>query len=145
MVEVSSPRFVPLSIYHPHGFLPQLAEDGSTSSIIFDRKSYNQVMGDDSQPWRQRLLSVMRSKTWLLVGLSCDDDNLDSMFLKIKDAHSICNDGTLFWGVRFTTSSDTGASDAHEERRIFTKVVGDYDRSLPHILFQICQLAATHA
>lgn len=131
-----------ITIYHPHGFLPAEGGVDKSNRIILDQKSYAEAIGKEGSIWYQRLLTIFRTHTCLFLGLSGDDQNLDSLLTAARENHAYHLDNTAFWGVRFTTDQDPGTSLRWEDRGIFTKVVANYETELPNFLFRICQEAA---
>jgi hypothetical protein len=108
--------------------------------IVFDQMSYSQVMGDDSKPWRQAILSIMRTRTCLFIGTSGEDPNMDSMIVRCRDIHPAKDKRPVYWGVWFST--DASAAELWRSRGVFPWIVKDYESDLPGVLFRICQDAA---
>jgi len=133
-------RAVDVTVLHPHGLLPYKGPRLDSADIVFDQFSYTKVIGTPGSAWRQLLLSTMRTHTCLFIGLSGDDDNLDSLLEKCMNQHASRLDNSLFWGVAFSTSDKN--EKFWKRRRVFLKKVDDYDRALAQFLFQICQGAA---
>lgn len=132
-------RDADVNIYHPHGFLPYGGGKAEPSSkLILDRESYDEILGKDL-PWRQLLLTLMRTHTCLFIGLSGEDVALSQLLTDVKKIHAIVGTPELFWGVSFTTSPDL--KPRWESRNVFCKVLKGYDE-LPDLLFKICQTAA---
>lgn len=131
-----------VTVLHPHGYIPVAADEPSSSEIVFDQLSYSSVIGDSARPWRQRLLSIMRTHTCLFIGLSGDDPNLDSLLVACQPEHASLREHTAFWGVRFTDSNDAVEAGFWERRGVFCHAVSDYITALPNFLFLICQEAA---
>jgi hypothetical protein len=131
-----------VTIFHPHGFLPLDAVRHQTPSIIFDQWSYTSIMGEDGKLWRETLLSIMRARTSLLIGLSGNDDNLDSLLKECKGAHASGSEHTAFWGITYVTKQEEADLLFWQQRGIFPVIVADYERDLPQRLFEIAQLAA---
>jgi hypothetical protein len=132
-----------VTILHPHGFLPFDLNRGTSDDIVFDMMSYGESIGKEDRPWRQRLLSIMRSRTCLFIGLSGNDHNLNSLLMTCKPQHASLNENTLYWGVSFTTSTESIVTTFWEDRDIYCKTISDYDKDLPDFLFKICQQAAS--
>ena len=132
-----------VTILHPHGFIPyDLASQPSSSDLVFDQMSYSEVCGDDKRPWRQRMLSTMRTHSCLFIGLSGEDANLDSLLCACGPQHAAIKENTVFWGVRFTTSRSRAEQRSWERRGVYCKRVANYESGLPEFLFAICQRAA---
>jgi hypothetical protein len=132
-------------VYHPHGLLP-LDRTADVTPLVFTRRDFDAVVGKTEAIWRQVLLAVMRSSTCLFLGLSGADANLTSLLDDIngredvKATHPARLRGDLFWGVRFTESTDSRLV-TWENRGVFNVVLPTYD-DLPDWLFSIAQRAA---
>lgn len=136
-------RSCDVEIYHPHGCIPHKL-DGSrqiSRTIVLDQREYSSLVGDESHPWRQRLLSAMRTKTCLFIGTSGLDDNLDSLVDKTQKTHAITNSSTAFWGVWITGHADEQQIAAWTSRGVFPLVLQGHAR-IPSELFAIAQEAA---
>jgi NAD-dependent SIR2 family protein deacetylase len=131
-----------VTVYHLHGLLPSDRALTTSENIIFDQQSFSAMIGDDKNPWRQLVMSILRRKTCLFIGLSGHDNHLDSLLLAANDQHACRQASTTFWGVTFSTNSDSAPQMIWESRGVFYKVISDYDAALPNFLFSICQEAA---
>ena len=131
-----------VTIFHPHGFLPLSATRRDSESIVFDQLSYTSIMGEEGRLWRQTLLSIMRSRTSILIGLSGNDDNLDLLLMECKGGHASMLERTAFWGVTYTTNDEDHETLFWKQRGVYPVVVTDYERDLPQRLFSIAQEAA---
>jgi hypothetical protein len=127
-------------VYHPHGFIPN-SGDNFSDDIIFDQKSYSQIQGDQSNPWNQRLLTIMRSKFIIFIGLSGKDNNLDSLLSCCEKDH-IAKKDSPYWGITFQTNVNDQSLYIWKERGIYPMIVSDYNDDLAGFLFKICQEAA---
>jgi hypothetical protein len=129
-----------VTVLHPHGILPF---EGSipAQELIFDRVSYSKAI-DPTRPWRQEILSTMRTHTCIFVGLSGNDNNLHSMLVTCKDSHASREENSLFWGITFNTKDDEVLASSWNEVGVFYRRVTDYEHALPDILFRVCQGAA---
>jgi hypothetical protein len=132
-----------VTIFHPHGFLAHDLSSGASEDIVFDMMSYGTFIGKEERPWRQRLLAIMRSRTCLFIGLSGNDHNLNSLLTTCQPQHASFNENTLYWGVSFTTSSESIIINFWENRGVYCKTIGSYGADLPRFLFKICQQAAS--
>lgn len=129
-----------VTVLHPHGILPF---EGSIPfhELIFDRISYSKAI-DPAKPWRQEILSIMRTHTCIFVGLSDNDNNLYSMLVACKDSHASREENSLFWGVTLNTDDDEVLASSWNEVGVFYRRISDYEFTLPDILFRVCQKAA---
>jgi hypothetical protein len=131
-----------VNIYHVHGFVPNPPSKDFSDKITLDQHSYSSVIGDESNPWRQHILSIMRSNFCIFIGLSGDDMNLDSLLDRAHKTHVALSEKKLFWGLNFIKNPDQDTIDFWEERGIFVKSITDYNSDLPNLLYKICQMAA---
>jgi hypothetical protein len=131
-----------VTIYHPHGFLPNDRSEERSSDIIFDRKSYSVFAAGSGRQWREIVERILLTHTCLFVGLSGRDDNLDSMLFAVKDGHAAGLEGIPFWGVAFGSGMSDIAPEQWEERGVFFQAVEDFVTDLPDRLFEVCQEAA---
>lgn len=134
---------VDVTIIHAHGLLPSpLSVHRQWSSrIVLDQESFSKIIGKEGNPLRQELITILRTHTCLIIGLSGDDFNLDSVLFDAKKDHVALTEGQLFWGVKFTDKDDEVERGNWEDRGIYCAKV-DYNRGLPRFLFKICQLAS---
>lgn len=128
-------------VYHPHGFLPFDPAQRQSNQIVFDQNSYITLVGNESNPWRQRLLSIMRTHFCLFIGLSGRDNNLDSLLIAARDQHASKLEQTLYWGATFSTSKSLAS--LWRERGVYLRQVQNFGVKLPEFLFGVCQRAAT--
>jgi len=129
-------------VFHPHGLLPQLPFSERSSRLIFDQRSYSKEIGNDSQPWRQQLVTLMRTNTCLFVGVGSRDGAMDSLLVKVSELHAANGFGQLFWGVRTVVGAPESERLIWNDRNVFLADVGDFDQGLPQFLFSICRIAA---
>jgi NAD-dependent SIR2 family protein deacetylase len=131
-----------VTIFHPHGFLPFSKGVQRSERIVFDQMSYTAIMGQQGQLWRSTLVSIMRCRTCVIIGLSGNDDNLDLLLSECKSSHASLQEQTAFWGVTYITSKQEVDHLFWKRRGIYPVVVDNYDRALPEALFRIPQIAA---
>lgn len=132
---------VDVTILHPHGFIPFDPTLKGSSDIVFDQTSYSDVIGKEHKPWRQEVLTILRSHTAIFVGLSGTDDNLDSFLQTAKKEHASLGNQSAFWGVTIGVLKEESERRAWQDNGVFYYEVADYNNALPDILFRICQLA----
>jgi hypothetical protein len=128
-------------IYHPHGFIP-CDGDNFSKQLIFDQSSYSQTVGDLSKAWNQKILTLIRSKFVIFIGLSGDDFNLDSLISHFSSDHIAKISGCPFWGVTFTKNTNDPSNKIWKKRGVYPVEITDYENDLPDFLFKICQGAA---
>lgn len=133
--------YADIKVYHVHGMIPFQLKHGYDAKIIFDQKSFSEITGQEQDPWRQLVLTLMRQHTCLFIGLSGDDNNLDSILNAVNTSHIVGEDRILYWGVTFSAER-VEKSKQWENRGIFYKKINNYDNDLPNFLFSICREAA---
>lgn len=81
-----------ITIYHPHGYLPQGKKIGNqittgenSSRFIFDQYSYECVIGNTSDTWNQMISNILERKIALMVGLSYEDIPLRVMTTQVYE------------------------------------------------------------
>jgi hypothetical protein len=133
-------------IYHPHGFLPSPGSiyNETSSYIVLDRRSYSERVGRSELRMNQTMETIMQSHICLFIGLSGNDQRLDSLILATKnDKHAYSSSRIGYWGVAFSTSKDPTVAKMWSERGIFLHCIDKYDPDLPRFLFEVCQGAAS--
>jgi hypothetical protein len=135
-------RAADIEILHPHGLVPAYDVRDASRRIVLDQREYSRIVGDDSNPWRQRLLAAMRSKTCLFIGTSGTDDNMDSLIGRVHESHAAADAGTAYWGVWLTAGADAANQQLWESRGVFPLVLPDFAVSLPSELMAMAQQAA---
>lgn len=131
-----------VTIYHPHGYLPIPSTGRKSEDIVFDQESYSRVIGNPNSLWYQKVLTILRTHTCIFIGLSGNDNNLDSLLFASNDNHAIREGATLHWGVHFTTDRSEATCSSWRRRGVFSKIVDNYAEALPGFMFEICQKAA---
>ena len=76
-----------ITIYHPHGFLPSDASRTRSKDIVFDQASFSDVTGRRDSSWYQRLVTILRNSTVLLIGIGTGDANLLAMLKNASEDH----------------------------------------------------------
>lgn len=135
-------READVEILHPHGLLPapDSIERVASSSIVLDQKQYSRIVGDNANPWRQRLLSAMRSRTCLFLGTSGLDDHMDSLITAAHESHAAKSTSTLYWGVWVSKKIAEAERMRWAERGVYALQVDDWNE-LPKLLYRIAQQA----
>lgn len=136
-------RACDVEVLHPHGYLPSSINSRREMSrrIVLDQRDYSRVMGDESQPWRQRILTAMRTKTSLFIGTSGLDDNMDSLISNTHETHAMIDSSTAYWGAWLTVGAELHRQKAWKDRGVFPLVLQDYSE-IPSELFAIAQQAS---
>jgi hypothetical protein len=135
-----------VTVYHPHGFLPQQKDRRRSSDIVFDRDGYLRIMASEGNNlWRPLLQTCLRSHTFIIIGLSGQDIHLQSLLHPLKNNHAICNERIAFSSVTFAERDkmDADIVTNMESWGVFTKPLDSWDK-LPDYLFRICQEARIH-
>lgn len=130
-------------IYHPNGFLPSPGSCFGMPSdyLVLDRSSYSKTTGRSDQRMNQKMETIMQSNVCLFVGLSGDDQRLDSLLMVSKDKHAYNSSQMGYWGVTLSTSDRIETARRWAERGVYHFRVTDYENDLPTFLFQISQSA----
>jgi hypothetical protein len=127
-------------VYHPHGFLPFDTARGLSKGIVMALNQYNRIVGNSTLLWRQKLLGVLRSNTCIFIGISGNDQNLQSLIQEARDSHSNQNEHP-FWAVRLGKDDNDPNKLMWHNRGVFHHSLQDYS-NLPPWLFDVCQSAA---
>jgi hypothetical protein len=128
-------------IYHPHGFLPKFTNRTRSDDLVLDQESYSKAVGSKELWWEQIRL-LLRQHFCIFIGLSGNDDNLDSMLREVNEAHPAKVGQLPFWGLSFTATAEDPMSRILSRRGIYLKRVNSFD-DLPEFLFAICREAAS--
>lgn len=131
-----------VTVYHLHGMIPCDINQEYSKKIIFDQKSFSEIIGQENNPWRQLVLTLMRRHICLFIGLSGDDMNLDSILSSVHKSHAISVNKIPYWGITFSTDGDRAKAGQWEDRGVFYKIISNYEHDLPEFLFSVCQEAA---
>jgi SIR2-like domain len=131
-----------VEILHPHGFIPSDPSRQPSDELLFTQDDYSRVVGDDSLPWRQKMLSAMRTRTCLFIGTSGLDGNMDSLIMNLQQTHAAKESSTAYWGVWFAVDPDAATCESWKTREIYTLKLASYEKALPSELFVIAQEAA---
>jgi len=128
-----------ISIYHPHGFLPQESSRRRSKKIVLTQTQYDRVVGEYKEAWSRLLLSTFESFTCIFIGLSGDDLNLLKNLSEASKTHVSRTQNDLYWGIRFGIGGDPLAAQ-WELHGVFPVELKDYNE-IPGWLFELCQLA----
>jgi hypothetical protein len=127
-----------VTVFHPHGFLP-LAERAQSDDVVLGSSEYHKIMQSDL--WRPLLQTVLRTHTFLYIGLSGTDMHLQHLLQAIDGKHAIVDERIAYHTVRFAlVGKKDEIAPVLEPQGVFTHQIVDYD-ALPDFLFQICQSA----
>lgn len=131
-----------ITVYHPHGFIPLFSGRQGSDDVVIGTEDYHKIM--NTRPWRTLLYSVLRSRTFLHIGLSGTDLHMDALLSEIKGDHAVSDERTAFHGVRFALrESGDDEDDVAALMRawgVFTHMIGSWE-DIPKFLFEICQEA----
>ncbi|WP_035484850.1 SIR2 family protein [Paraburkholderia phenoliruptrix] len=130
-----------VSILHPHGFASRRPDVfPSSKTITFTALDFDRQTGQQSNPWRAKLLGLLQSSTPLFIGLSGQDQNLRSVLADVQQTHVSLSAGHPFWGVRICTDNDAHIS-IWENRAVWCERVADF-KEIPKLLMAICKRSA---
>jgi hypothetical protein len=139
-------------IYHPHGFLPlEEKRQDQLTNIVLGKADYLKIQSNSSQNlWRSTLLNLLRTHTFIHIGLSGDDEHLQNLIHECSEGHAIRNERTLFHSLRIISAKPNQAKSAKKNQAdlittfeswgVFTHLVTDHSET-PKFLFKICQAA----
>jgi hypothetical protein len=128
-------------VYHPHGFLPELARpDHFKAKIVFTRRDYEREI--DQELWQETILRLFSTHLILFIGQSGADSRISSIVAKAATQNPYAAKfGFPYYGVRLCSAGDALKS-SWETRGIYCKEVADLKSDIPGFLFELCQLAA---
>lgn len=132
-----------VTIYHPHGLLPLSREHARSEDIVLGVDDYLKIMrGGDANLWRSTLQTLLRTRTYIYIGLSGRDNHLQSLLSTLRDEHAIHDERLAYLGVRFAPGAASGDDIATlmEGWGVFTHPIADYT-DIPPFLFKVCQMA----
>jgi len=130
-----------VSVLHPHGFASRRPSMfPSSKTITFTALDFDRQTGQQSNPWRAKLLGLLQSSTPLFIGLSGEDPNLRSVLAEVKETHVSRTLGHPFWGVRLCANDDANVS-TWENRAVWCERVENY-KAIPKLLMSICKRSA---
>lgn len=128
-----------LEVLHIHGTLSFQTEKIEERGIVFTSQDFDEVLGDSTTYWRQRVEHILRSNSCLFIGVSGDDQNLRTILNRVSSCHPIYTD-RKYWGFRFSRDQDDKRKDDFEEYGIF-QITTSHDQ-IPYFLLAITQRAA---
>lgn len=126
-------------IYHPHGFLPLDPSRKRSDEIVLGMRDYQRIMSDSSL-WKPMLQTLLRTHSFLFIGLSGEDRHLQTLIGGTENSHANVQERSAFHSVRFELSEGSDIAHVLETFGVSTQVVSGYDE-LPDFLFEICQQA----
>lgn len=130
-----------VSVLHPHGFASRRPDVfPSSKTITFTALDFDEQTGQESNPWRIKLVSLLQSSTPLFIGLSGEDQNLRSVMATLKKTHVALSSGHAYWGVRICPKGDR-KKEMWTNRGVWCEEVDGYD-SIPKLLMAICKRSA---
>lgn len=133
-----------ITIYHPHGFLPSSASRADSEDIVLDQVSFSQVTNVKDSPWYQKLVTVLRNSTVIMIGFGAGDQNLLAMLQNAGDMHPSKGERIPYKGVLLQVDPNQFSVSTYKRYGIYTVTVADYSRDLPNLLYEVCQTAAQY-
>jgi hypothetical protein len=134
-----------VTIYHPHGYLPRDRKEDWSEDIIIGTQEYLQLMQPDvGNLWRPLLQTLMRTHSFIYIGLSGKDIHLQSLLEPMRNQHAIVDERIAFHGVRFGLKSAPNSTieTVMADWGVHTHAISSYS-DIPLFLFKICQVART--
>ena len=128
-------------VHHPHGFMPNDFTKPIQGEVVLDSSSFHSIMKDGSH-WKNKLFSILSSTFPIFIGVSGNDEHLQNHLEECKNNHvSIVQDKIPYWGIWFTTDSNSAIAKIWEDLKVYPFELSSWDE-LPQVLFKICQVAA---
>ena len=130
-------------VYHPHGFLPLTAGRKRSRSIVLSSDEFYRMIDIGSGAnWRSLLITLLRTKSFIHIGLSGDDLNVQTLMSTIKDGHAISEERIAYHGVMFSLKSKFNSDlvSIYRGWGVHTHLLDSWSE-LPTLLFRICQKA----
>jgi hypothetical protein len=132
-----------VNIYHPHGFLPYLSKYNShKTNIVFTLSDYECIMSEQVNPWNEFQRNVLSSKLGLFIGLSGDDQHLNSLCSFVYNTQSYVNKKRI---LGFIILNDSPKNKSTENDNLGRGLINLYIKDfcdLPPLLLEICQRAS---
>lgn len=129
-----------VSVLHPHGFASRNLLFPSSKNITFTAYDFDGQTGQNTNPWRIRLLELFQSTLPLFIGLSGKDKNLTSVLTEAQNTHVSKSTQRLYWGVRLCVKGDSQI-DMWKNRGVWCVELENYGE-LPKYLMKICKASA---
>jgi hypothetical protein len=127
-----------VTIYHPHGFIPFHTQFNASDFLIFGQQSYNEKMGNPSDPWTEATRYFLKSKLVLFVGLSGEDPTFGPLFSQVQKS---VKESRPIGVWLFTISSIPSKLTAIEDQNFIVLEMPNHD-AWPNFLLSIAQHAA---
>lgn len=125
-----------VTIFHPHGFLPNRLK-AESDFLIFSEKSYDERSADTINRWTALERAVLESNFGLFVGLSGDDPRTGPLLVSVKGIAASRVAGWWLLGP-----NDTRSDDFFIDRNVVPVRFLTYDAYADFIL-DIAQMAAS--
>ncbi|MES2938928.1 MAG: SIR2 family protein [Pseudomonadota bacterium] len=132
-----------LAIYHPHGFLPTDPGRNDSEDIVLDQFSFSERIGATGSPWYQKIVTILRNSTVLMIGFGSGDQNLLAMLQNARIEHPIGTEKPPYNGVLLKAVPNSFSVDTYKKYGIYTFPVSDYVSDMPNLLYEICRVAAS--
>jgi hypothetical protein len=132
-----------VTVYHPHGYLPRSRPKEWSNDIVFGTNEYMEIMQLDARNlWRPLLQTLMRTHSFVYIGLSGKDNHLQSLLAPLGEQHAIRDERIAFHGVRFSLKSkpDKSMETVFANWGVYSHAVKSYADIAP-LLFKVCQVA----
>lgn len=132
---------VDVTIYHPHGFLPFNEKFTASNSIVFDKESFEDRIGNEREsPWRDRLRILLSTKKPIFIGLSGDDPTFGPMLRSFqKEVQD--RDVVGYWFRKRPEKHNKDQELDDKNKKIVPIYFDDYSE-IPEFLLEISQIAA---
>ena len=132
-----------VTIFHPHGYIPHEKFGGTPSEkIVLTRNDFEEAV---ETQWEETVLGLLSTHFVIFLGLSGEDDRLSKLANKAKKSNPFISDKELdYYGMRICSKNDS-MKEQWENRGVFCLEVGQMQREIPKVLFDICRTAAENS
>lgn len=131
-------READVTIYHPHGYLPNIPDDEIERRLpIFSQHSYDEHMNGKDM-WMDQTKELMLRKVVLCIGMSRHDPTLGMLLRSLKDSIGDSR-STGYW---LLGPGDDDRSDTYLRERNIVPIRCDDYTEYPQLILKICQTAA---
>ena len=129
-----------VTVYHPHGFLPSRhTKEKKSKNLILSEISFDQVLGDQLDPWQELLRDLLLRKIGIFVGISLGTSTLRAVISHLKSTLSTNRGPTGFWLIGPDDPVDI--EEDLLERNIVPIRLSNYSE-YEDVLLKICQKAS---
>ncbi len=130
-------------VFHPHGYLPRVPSDPKSSKkIVFDKLSFDKLLGDESNPWKRFIRELIRTNIIIVVGMGINDPHLQALFSALEEEIRGLGRPSAFWCVSSESKEYETTKNSLALRNIAALGFKDLKKDIPEFLLSICRSAA---